>query len=191
MRTRACALAAIVLLCSSALAPVSAEPNIIGARAGVTVSKVHATSVSQTFDSENRIGFAGTAFLSMEWGSWGIQPEISYVQKGAKELALDYLEVAALGKFGLVILPNLTGHLFAGAGVDYEVDSTSKIPASTEELDWAGIFGFDAVIDMDRFVLVGDARYSMGLAEVNSTSTVIKEAKNRAWTLTAGAGYKF
>jgi hypothetical protein len=187
MRFRIFALAAIALLCSPLVASVSAD-TVFGGRAGVTVAKVSVDS--DVFDAENRVGFAGTAFLQMEWGSLGIQPELSYLQKGAENFEIDYLELAVLGKLGFDVA-GLRPHVFAGVGADYEVDSSTQVPVTTEELDWNAIFGFDVFVPLGRLVLVGDARFAMGLKDVQDVGTVITEAKNRAWSLTAGAGYKF
>lgn len=154
---------------------------------------------STTLDPDNRTGFTGTVFLTTGGGLFDLQPEISYIQKGAKSattgetIALDYVELAALFKIGLP-LPAIQPHVFAGIGADYSVhDNTSvnNIDFSTKNADWTIPIGADVRFDFGTLALYGDARYAIGLTDITEGASNFQNLKNRAWILSAGAGLSF
>jgi len=184
-----------VLMLSATMAPPALAVGLIGIRGGVSVASV-SLDINQTFSEENRTGFAGSGFLSMGLGVITIQPEVSYIQKGAKdattgsELKLDYFEVAGLAKFGLPI-PVVTPHAFAGFAADFEVDKSSKFAVDTSSVDYNLLFGVDVEFHLGKLVIVGDGRYALGLTDVSEASEVVKDLKNRAWILSAGLAHAF
>lgn len=178
-----------ILACITTTAPCWAA-GVLGARAGVSIAKAD-VKATDLFDEDNRTGFAGTAFLALGSGLFSLQPEVSYIQKGVGDIALDYAEAAALLKLGVPIIPNITPHALAGIGADFEVKKDSEIEIETEDIDWTAIFGADVFIDMGLLTLVVDARYALGLRDIRQAGDAVSDLKNRAWLVSAGAGLKF
>lgn len=188
---------AIVMLAMVLAAPAAHALATIGARVGVCVASA-SLDVEQTFDEENRTGFAGTIFLnSGAAGLLDLQAEASYIQKGLEDgvtglkIELDYVELALLAKAGLPI-PAITPHVFGGVGYDIVVDeqiSGDLFEASNS--DWSLIFGADISFKFGSNSLWVDGRYSMGLTEVNEASDVVSDVKNQAWIFSAGLGHSF
>lgn len=57
-------------------------PNI-GLRAGLTTSSL-STNLSETFSSENQLGYQGGAFVRMNFGKLYVQPELIYNHRSTK-----------------------------------------------------------------------------------------------------------
>jgi hypothetical protein len=85
----------------------------------------------------------------------------------------------------------LAPHAFAGIGADWNVDSSSEFGVDTKNTDWSAIFGLDLMINLSRCVVVADARYSVGLTDIQQASDAVGDFKNRAWLLSAGLGFNF
>lgn len=175
-----------------------ASATTLGVRAGVSIAKA-SLDIQQNLNSDNRTGFAGTVFLDGGGGLLGLQPEVSYLQKGVKDgttgevVELDYVELAALVKAGLP-LGLIQPHVFVGIGADYSTNSTTKlqnIDFSVRNADWSLPIGADVRIPLGKYALYGDARYAIGLTDINKGSANVQNLKNRAWILSAGIGCSF
>lgn len=183
-----------VLLVLAASGPARAD-SILGVRGGVCVASA-SLDINQTFDKDNRTGFAGSVFLSNGSGLLAIQPEVSYVQKGVEDaisnggVELDYLELAALLKAGIP-LATLRPHVFGGVGADFEVKHDTELALDTSSMDWNLIFGADLEILFGQLAVVVDGRYALGLTDVSKTSDIVSDLKNRAWIFSAGLGCSF
>jgi hypothetical protein len=197
VRTRKSILASSFILI--AVAAVSAQAGVtLGARAGVSIAKA-SLDVQQNFDSANRTGFAGTVFLDTGMGILNIQPEISFIQKGAKDaisgdaIKLDYVEAAALLKAGLPLVV-VQPHVFAGIAAGFATKDNFRVgnvDFSTKTADWTIPIGVDVRVPLGSLALYGDARYAIGLTDVSKGTTNVKDLKNRAWILSAGIGTSF
>jgi hypothetical protein len=197
MRVRKSILASSLVLCAIVASSAQAV-GTLGARLGVSISKA-SLDVKQNFDSANRTGFAGTVFLDLGLGVLDLQPEASYIQKGAKDattgdvIKLDYVELAALIKAGLP-LPTIQPHVFVGLAADYATKNdftVSNIDFSTKNADWTVPIGVDLKLALGKLALYGDARYAIGLTDVSKGSANVTNLKNRAWILSAGIGTSF
>lgn len=170
----------------------------LGARLGASIAKA-SLDAQQSLDPANRTGFTGTLFLDSSFGVVGLQPEVSYIQKGAKnattgaKIELDYVEVAALLKVGLP-LPVVQPHVFAGIGADFNTDTSiifENSTLTTKNVDWTVPLGVDVRLGFGKLGVYADARYAVGLTEVNEGTAVVQNLKNRAWILSAGVGVEF
>jgi hypothetical protein len=197
MRIRNSMIASSLLLCAVGANSAHAGTTI-GARAGVSIAKA-SLDAQQNFDTANRTGFTGTLFLDSGLGLINLQPEVSYIQKGAKsattgaKIALNYVEVAALLKVGLPI-PVVQPHVFAGIGADINTDTSINFGNSTlttKNMDWTVPLGVDVKLAFGKLGVYADARYAVGLANINQGTDVVKDLKNRAWILSAGVGCEF
>lgn len=184
--------------------PVQAQNNIFGAKAGVSVASID--GIDDTFDDENTTGFAAGLFFTLGRGMLSLQPELNYTKKGFSYLAgvpgrvdvdLSYLQPAAVLKLGAplgVVRPSV----FAGVGYGFEVAcSIEDVDCEDFELvslqtnnDFSGIFGIDLEIGAGGVYVIGDARYEVGLSDIDDADDVFDDLKNRAWILRAGLGFR-
>jgi len=138
----------------------------LGIRGGVSVASANIEDIDGTFDQDSRTGFAGTLFFNAGKGIFSLQPELSYIQKGAAESGesnqteLTYLEAALLLKAGLPL------------GI---------------ARDWNALFGIDVAVYLGGISLWGDGRYAVGLSDIADIEDV--SYKNRAWIFSAGVGF--
>lgn len=139
------------------------------------------------------------------FGSFYIQPEILYSQKGAKtddvfdvEVDLSYIEIPLLVKYRLDNMKSFRPNIFAGPAVNLLIgskldsydamDETMKFDAS---LEFGG--GVDILTSSGYFLL--ELRYSMGFISVEDTDWDISEFSNELdvtnRVLMIYAGYSF
>lgn len=192
------ALAAAILLAATSEAATAQGVVTLGARAGVSVSGA-SLDASETFAEENRTGFVGGAFLSLQPGLLGFQLEGLYHEKGFREdggprdLDVAYFEIPALLKLALP-LPLLRPGVFGGLAVAFEarcefrgVDCEAA-GLDTNETELGGVFGADLAIGLGRLSLWADGRYSVGFSDIHGAGDVFRDVKNRSWDFTAGLG---
>ncbi len=174
----------------------------LGLRGGVSVASANIDDIDGTFDQSNRTGFAGTLFFNAGKGIFSLQPELSYIQKGAAESGtsnqteLTYLETALLLKAGLPLGIARAG-IFGGIGADFELDckisddsqseSCSDLGLDTKSPDWNALFGLDLAVYLGSISLWGDGRYAVGLSDIADIDDV--SYKNRSWIFSAGVGF--
>ena len=197
MRIRISILASSFISCALAATAAHAAATL-GARIGVSIAKA-SLDIQQNFDPANRTGFAGTVFLDAGMGVLNLQPEVSFIQKGAKDaitgdaIKLDYVELAALLKAGLPLVV-VQPHVFAGVAADFSTKTSvnfSNIDLSTKNADWTIPIGVDIKVPFGKLALYGDARYAIGLTDVSKGAANVTDLKNRAWILSAGIGTSF
>lgn len=186
------------LLSCAVLASSAQAGTTLGARIGASIATA-SLDAQANFDPENRTGFTGTIFLDSGLGFFNLQPEVSYIQKGAKnattgvEIALDYIEVAALLKVGLPI-PVIQPHVFAGIGADFNTDTSityENATLTTKNVDWTVPLGADIRLTFGKLGVYADARYAVGLTDISEGTAIFTDLKNRAWILSAGVGFEF
>jgi hypothetical protein len=186
---------AIVAVLALALAPATAESQIIGVKAGVNVAGLR--GLDDTLDSDNTSGLAAGVFLTSGANALAFQGELNYQKAtfnvGSDDLDISYLQGAALVKLGLplaAIRPSVQGGVgygfqascdYTGGECDAEIDPSNA---------WVGIFGVDLEILLGGLVLVGDARYELGFSEISSASSVFEDVKSKTWVLRAGIGFR-
>ncbi len=213
-------IAAALGLVSLAAAPVAAQgikvnlgPMAGGSYATLTGKDadifVEGTSISKKY----RFGFAAGAFAEFEIGkNVAIEPQVIYVQKGAKydftdlgtgqsakvTFKLDYVQVPVLLK--AEFRPesgNLTPAVFVGPAVGFKAKCTIKgesagttvsqdCPSgSVKGTDFSVVFGVGLEVDKLSF----QARYDLGLTKIDDSSPAA-DVKNGTFLVTVGYGFR-
>ena len=184
----------------------------LGLKAGFNVSDLNVENAAgETVDWKSQSAFAGGTYLQFGLGSvFALQPEILYSPKGAKQditdgtlsLDLTYLDVP------LLLMARIPAGdspiwpiLYVGPVISFELDCKLKsaaasvdcdaggTPASrTDATDYGVVFGlgFEFFFGSIRSQL--DARYTLGLNDINATDSGAS-VKNRGWTFLFGLGY--
>jgi len=167
----------------------------VGLRGGVSVAS--ASFDPDTFDESNRTGFVGGPFVNFDMGALGFQVAGLYNAKGVEtnvgQLDLKYIEIPAVVKFGIP-LAVLKPSVFGGAAVAFRtgcaIDDVACPDAAFKSTDFLAVVGADVAVYLGPVSLWGDARYDIGLSEINDAGDVFGNLKNRNWNLTAGIGVK-
>lgn len=176
----------------------SSAQTVIGAKAGIASSEVSFSSEGISVSADSRTGFVGGVFANLGLGEmWFIQPEVLYAAKGAsfegETLAVDYLEVPVL--FGAAFPISNSAFkpmLFAGPSVAFKLscdDSGFDCSDDVKAVDFGLVFGGGIQYALESLTLFFDARYDLGLTDVNDDETELIEAKNRSWQFMAGLGF--
>lgn len=167
----------------------------IGLRGGVSVAS--ASFDDDTFDEENRTGFVGGPFVNFDFGALGFQVAGLYNSKGVDtnvgELDLKYIEVPAVLKLGIplaVIKPSVFGGAAVAFRTGCELDGVECSDDAFKKTDFLGVVGADVAIYAGPVSLWADARYDIGLSNIDDADDVFGELKNRNWNLTAGIGFQ-
>jgi hypothetical protein len=166
-------------------------------------------------DKGTRVGFAAGAFAEFEFGDrWAIEPQVLYIQKGARYngdidlgeggvvdvsagVNLDYIQVPVLFKAELRKADNkLTPSVFVGPAFGFQIgckltaegdgqDASEDCPDDTfKGTDFSLVFG--AGLEFNRFSLQG--RYDMGLGSVADVDDV--DVKNGGFLVTLGYAFR-
>lgn len=160
----------------------------LGLKAGVNLANVNATSASETFNS--RTGYHAGAFLKVKLTKLAIQPEILFSQQGTTvktttasvERTLSYVNIPIMLKFYLISGLNLQAGPqfgFLTSAVTSGVDVKSLYNSSDISI------ALGAGFDIKKLSI--DARYNLGVSEVNSSVTAASpSAKNQVFQLSLG-----
>lgn len=170
-------------------------------KAGVTLSKFGGSDIE---DAKFNLGFTlGVGFnFPIGEGAFSLQPELNFIQKGAKyeegdyseKLKLNYLEIPILAKatFGEVT----KFYVNVGPSLGYGLNGKVKVKEGSLEEDFDVNFG-DEVDEIEKRMDVGlqlgagviiaekimiDLRYGLGLTSLNEESKV----KNNVLQFTVG-----
>jgi hypothetical protein len=176
-----------------------------GVRGGVSFATANTSGDgdSTTLDWQLRGVFGG--FVTWRATSWiDLQPEMLYVMKGgtreefgiSSKLLLDYLEVPILARFSRGSRGTRSWYVVAGPSFGYALRARTRADFgnATEEID--------IIDDVERFelALIGggglefnrfliDARYTLGLSDIDKLGAENTKMMNRAVSVTAG--FKF
>lgn len=208
-------------VCLVVLVPVEARAQgfTAGVKGGLNVSTLAVDDPADPdleFDSRN--GFLAGIWLQCGGIDWfTLQGEVIYSRNGAKaqgddtSLELDYIRVpilfmARLGSAESKARPML----YVGPQVAFEtrcqVDGEeagepTSLACSSEELDepietnlveFGLVFGGGVEIPLGKPVLQLDARYNLGLSNLNAGSDASEvSVENRGWSFAAGIGLPF
>ncbi|MGW8282824.1 MAG: porin family protein [Gemmatimonadota bacterium] len=176
----------------------SSAQTVIGAKAGIASSEISFSSEGISVSADSRTGFVGGVFANLGLGEmWFIQPEVLYAAKGAsfegETLAVDYLEVPVL--FGAAFPISNSAFkpmLFAGPSIAFKLscdDSGFDCSDDVKSVDFGLVFGGGIQYALENLTLFFDARYDLGLTDVNDDDTEFVEVKNRSWQFMAGLGF--
>ncbi len=191
-----CLSLAIAFATAAAASEVQAQHGAhIGVRGGVSVAS--ASFSDDTFDADNRTGFVGGAFVDADLGVIGLQLAGLYNAKGvetaAGELDLKYIEFPAVVKIGIplaVVKPSVFGGAAIAFRTGCELDGVECPEGAFQSTDVLGVVGADVAFYLGEFSLWADARYGVGLTDIEDAGDVFGDLKNRNWNLTAGIGFK-
>lgn len=162
----------------------------VGIRGGLNIS-----SLAGDVATDSKTGILAGAFVGIPLkNNWGIQPEISYVQKGAKReflettggsttetTKLDYIELQIpIGVDLPVENENINPRLYAGPTVALALsceeveraepsgtESSSDCKDDIKTYDFGLVFGFGVELGSGRNAFIADLRYDVGIANIN------------------------
>jgi hypothetical protein len=172
-----------------------------GVKIGVSVADLNVSDAGDAVSPDNQTGLVAGAFVHKYWGILGAQLELNYIEKGAKfdsgietsSTEITYLEPAALLKAGLPVGIARVG-AFGGVGFDFRLSCDTDGEDCGDDVkstDFTGIVGVDVGVYVGPISVWGDARYNVGLGDINEATDVVGDFKNRAWTFQAGIGFPF
>ncbi|MEM9895335.1 MAG: porin family protein [Bacteroidota bacterium] len=148
-----------------------------------------ANAKTDMLNSDGITSFHGGAFTLLKVASFGIQPEILYSSQGteingARDVNLDYINVPVMLKLYLPLGLNFQ----AGPQFGFLTDQLKDIDGNgtddqLKNSDLSAVVG--AGWDLP-FGLKVDARYILGLSNINESQTVPDEFKNRMFQLSIG-----
>ena len=207
---RTVALAASIVL--TAAAPADAQWLNLGAKGGGTLATQSISGGVQTPGSGNgptpspqqRAGLAAGVFETLPLLSWiDLQAEALYTTRGSKVTVgsvttteeIDYLDVPVLGRvkkrFG-----RWTLYAAAGPSTAFKLRARTRtsFSGSTQEIDIGSQvetidFGASMGGGVEHGRLVFDARYTLGISDIDKDKTDATTTRNRTVAITAG--YRF
>jgi len=201
------ALALVVLVFG--LPAVAGAQSLVGAKGGLVVANLHASAEQEIEGNDWRTGAGfGLFFRAMVAPSVSVQPEVMYMKKGFKgndteiegKLGLSYIQVPVLLQYHLMPGESFSPRIFAGPAIAFEtgckisgsdgsVDvefDCEEVDIATKSADFSAVFGVGADIPMGGFTITGDARYDLGLSNIDDSGSD-GSVKNRAWGFFLGA----
>ena len=194
LRVLSVALATVTFLPVAAAAQ---TPITFGVKAGVTASTLSAND-SADLDVKTIWGAAAGVFLGKNLTpNLGLQLEGLVTQRGAKDntfggnakIRLAYLDVPLTVRYGSTTTNETHFHVFTGPQVGFklkaetidDVFGTTDISDDVESMDFGWTLG--AGVERNRLSL--DARYTLGLMNLNATSPG-DTIKNRSFMVLIG-----
>jgi outer membrane immunogenic protein len=200
MRVAAACIVGLVAIAS--VADASAQGLSYGAKGGVTLGDLNATGDDQAGPFDLRIGFAAGGFVSWPLGGrLDFQPEVLFVQKGAKSdvlggsatQKLDYLDVPLLVSYRINGSRERNFSVFGGpsVGILLRARSASTYGGDTLEQDVkdevkSTDFAAVAGLAYHRGRVVFDGRYSWGFTDIDKDETDATEIRNRVISFLIG-----
>lgn len=205
---------ALAFMFSLAASPALAGINT-GIKGGITLANIK--SVPETFEGyewETKMGLAGGVFLEIGLpGPLSIQPEVLYVQKGAKisfaegeitgtlKANIDYIEIPLLLKFNLVSGGLTIPSVYAGPYVGFNTKAEFVISAdgytekedikdSIKNTEFGVTFGLGLTQKLGVIKVTLDARYDLGISNIiEETVGEPSSIKTRTWLFMAGISF--
>jgi hypothetical protein len=206
---------ALALVAGAAQLP--AQDITIGIKGGIIITDLAVDDPTDPSDLDTRTSFAVGPFLELGISDvFSIQPEVLYTQKGAKDtedgvdltIKLNYIEVpvllkARLSPAGSAVRPSVyAGPVVAfeskcevegsDGGVSVTLDCVDEdgLGLETKSVDFGVALGAGISIPAGSVIVVGDARYTLGLSDINDTAGLEEvEIKNRTWSVFLGVGF--
>lgn len=173
-----------------------------GVRAGVDFMTLGGDDVdSDNLDRRSGFMFGGFALVDFT-GPFAVQPEITYIQKGAEASNSDltrkndYIEIPVLAKFQLPVSGPVSPNLFAGPTLGFNVTAeledgdgnTQDLSDETSGTEFGFAFGGGVDIGLAAGTLMIDARYGLGLTSIDDTDAD-QSINNQGFMITAGFAF--
>ncbi|MGI9038235.1 MAG: porin family protein [Gemmatimonadota bacterium] len=186
-----------------------AQQNMVGIKGGLIVSDLSATEEQELEGTKSKTGFGFGAFLQVQIaGALSVQPEALYLNKGVKgdtgsgELELSYIQVPILVQYHISTASGLSPRVYLGPTIAFETGceisgfdieggeaeaNCERVDVDTKSADFGLVFGAGVDVPAGRFVVTGDARYDLGVTNLDD-SGADGSVKNRAWEFFLGVG---
>lgn len=203
----------VVLLAAIAvtlLAP-QAQAITFGLKGGLNFANVKASGTDLP-DIRNLNGLTGGVFFSLGSGALSIQPEVLYSRRGAAmtitegdasadaKIMLDYIEVPVLLKLRIAQAGPAKPFVFGGPAYSYLLkakqnityDGGSDAMETTEyykRSEIAAVFGAGLDIDLAAVKLTVDARYHLGLTNIQVDMEGSVPVKNKGFSVMVGFAF--
>lgn len=178
-----------------------------GVRGGVNLASQTSEALGISQSSDNIIGLTVGALVNVGiTDDFSIQPELNYIQKGAKydidlstiggdnlelEQTLNYLEIPVLAKYGFGG-SKIGGFIQAGPSIGFGLSGSASENGEPFDFTWEDTRRSDFSIQFGAGLNFGslflDARYGLGLTNLADTDDDIT-ATNRG--INIGLGYMF
>jgi hypothetical protein len=156
----------------------------------------------ETDGLDSRTGFLIGGFATIDFGAPVlVQPELTYVQKGASAeindsditQKLDYIEIPVLVKYKIPA-GGFSPNLFAGPALGFNINAersngdTQDISDSTSGTEFGLYLGAGADFGLSAGTLSVDARYNLGLSNILDTDGDASQ-NNQGFMITAGFAF--
>ncbi len=199
---------ALAIVCTAALVPqnLSAAVGIKGGFNFANITVKPTSSDLPVFD--NLTGLTGGVYFCLNIGFIGIEPEILYSRRGVQwnsdttniKYELDYVEVPLLLKVNILRTGIVRPVIFAGPSFGYLWRANGKLtsPDLTDSADirdqfkkteWAAVFGAGFDFKLPVITLSVDARYHLGITDINAMIDTTETIKNKGFTIMVGIGF--
>lgn len=197
--------------------PAAAQDVLLGVKGGLNVSDVKVDEDGTDVPVDTKTGLVAGAFAQIGLGDvFAVRPEALYSSKGGSvsdegvdaDISLDYIEIPVLLVARIPTSGALRPNLFAGPVISFEAscevsgsadgitvsgdceEIDEEDPLLTKSTDFGVAFGGGLELDTGGAVLLLDGRYTLGLSDINDIESAPESLKNRAWSFTAGVGFK-
>lgn len=195
--------------------PTYAQSLTLGGKVGLVVANVGGDIEDAVGELDSKTGFAAGGFLTIGLSPiFDIQPEVLFVQKGAKQEAagveakvkINYVEIPVLVRVNLPVqgATPIKPHVYGGPSISLELscdieeeggglsaevacDDTS-VGLETKSLDFGIVLGGGVGFGVGAGMLTVDGRYVLGLTDINDVAGSPFDAKNRAFEIFVGYG---
>lgn len=206
----------LTMLCHVPSASAQTPGPHVGVKFGPTFANVSVDPEDPDEETGTRWGIGGGGFAVLPLNPRiAVQIEALFTPKGASsegaagtefegfesKLALDYLEFPVLIRLEGPRSPDRGFHVFGGGALGFNTSARSELTIDGELFDNGvsdnirdeiNAFEFSVVVgagmEFGRYLVV-DARYSLGLTNVNDIEDDDTTVKNRAFTILAGVRF--
>lgn len=203
MRMSAMAMALAVVSCGAGAAgPAWGQGLAVGVKGGVNLARTAIDVEGGGPSLDPRIGLVAGAFVTLPIASWlELQPEVLYAMKGAKvndtfgasTLQIDYVELPVLARISRPGSGRI-GYYAAGGptfGLRVRARSRTEFEGETGDIDVSDqVSRTDVGVALGGGVEIGalviDARYTLGLTDIDKDDSDEVKVSNRVLSLTVG-----
>lgn len=200
----------LVLATGLAAAPAAhGQQNMFGIKGGAIVSDLNASEEQDLEGTTSKTGLGFGAFLQVQIAdAMSVQPEALYLNKGVEgdtesgELEVSYIQVPVLVQYHIRTASSMSPRIYAGPTIAFETgcelsatdsdgaeveSDCEQVGIDTKSADFGLVFGAGVDVGVGRFVVTGDARYDLGVTNLDD-SGADGSVKNRAWEFFLGVG---
>jgi len=207
----------LMVISLTILVPQAQALVTFGVKGGLNYSNLSFSPPADIFTNQKYLkSFSGGAFLTINLGPIGFQPEVLYSRRGFEfsgtdqisgpyqvQILLDYLEIPLLLRLNIIPLGPIKAYVFGGPSYGYlqkaKFKETSQNSQTTEDIksDFksssvaaVGGLGLDLKIPM-LFKITLDARYNYGLSNIIQPTSDLGtyKIKNKGYSVMLGLGF--